>query len=283
MNRTITDEREHFQRLNTYYNFSRWKYHWLLGGSRHFGFYPERKWVPTEKAQVLMQDLVAEKVGVGAGKRLLDAGCGQGVTATYLAKKYGCLVEGVTVVPYEAEEAKKLAKKLDVSARVNVKLMDYSQLIFPDAYFDGVYTQESLVHATDIERTIKELYRVLKPGGRAAFFEYSMADDSTFSYEELKTLTEMNHASAMHSFSQMRHGAFEKLLQGSGFKNVNVEIISAQVAPMLKRYEALVKLVYYPLKLIGLTRNMPNLVAAARMVSFGEKDLIRYNIFTGVR
>ena len=74
------EEKEHFKRLNEYYNFSRWKYDWFLNGSRHFGFYPERKWIPTERAQALMQDLVAVKVGAGPSMRLLDAGCGQGVT-----------------------------------------------------------------------------------------------------------------------------------------------------------------------------------------------------------
>ena len=82
-------EVQHFKQLNKYYNFSRWKYNWFLNGSRHFGFYPKKKWIPTEEAQTLMQNLVAEKVEAGSGKKLLDAGCGQGVTAIYLEKSMG--------------------------------------------------------------------------------------------------------------------------------------------------------------------------------------------------
>lgn len=162
-------------------------------------------------------------------------------------------------------------------------MMDYSRLEFPDGYFDGTYSQESLVHSTDIKKTLKELYRVLKPGGRVAFFEYSMADDSKFSEEELKTINEMSYASAMHSFPKMRHGAFEIFMQNAGFKNVKAEIISEEVGPMIKRYEIFAKPLYYLLRIFGLTHSMPNLIAAARMVQFGEKDLIRYDIFTAVK
>ncbi|OHA05347.1 MAG: hypothetical protein A2934_05930 [Candidatus Sungbacteria bacterium RIFCSPLOWO2_01_FULL_47_10] len=276
-------EVQHFKQLNKYYNFSRWKYNWFLNGSRHFGFYPKKKWIPTEEAQTLMQNLVAEKVEAGSGKKLLDAGCGQGVTAIYLAKKYGSFVEGVTMVPYEVEEFTKIAKNFGVDAKAHATLMDYSHLKFGAEYFDGVYSQESLVHSINLEKTLRELYRVLKQGGRAAFFEYSMADDSKFSKEELKTLNEMNEASAMYSFPNMRHGAFSRLMQNIGFRNVEVEIISEEVGPMIKRYQLFAKPPYFLFKLFGLTKNMPNLVAAARMVRFGEKDLIRYNIFTAVK
>lgn len=277
------DERAHFERLNRYYDFSRWKYNWFLNGSRHFGFYPERRWIPAQKAQTLMQDLVAEKVDAGSGKHLLDAGCGQGVTAIYLAKKYECFVDGITVVPYEVEEAKKSAKQLDLLSRVKVGLMDYSRLDFPDNYFDGVYSQESLVHSTDIEKTLRELRRVLKTGGKVAFFEYSMADDNKFSKEELKTISEMARTSAMHSLTKMRHGLFEKFMQNVGFRNAQVKNISKEVGPMIKRYEIFTQPLYNFFRLFGLTHKMPNLVAAARMVKFGEKDLIRYNIFTAYK
>ncbi|MBI3627953.1 MAG: methyltransferase domain-containing protein [Candidatus Sungbacteria bacterium] len=273
-------EVEHLERLNKYYNFTRWKFNWFLGGSRHFGFYPERTWIPTDKAQALMQDLVAEKVGAHPGQRLLDAGCGQGITAVYLAKKYGCFVTGVTVVPYEVEEANTLARKFDVSSKIKIALADYAQVTFPDNSFDGVYSQESLVHAMDIEKTLKELYRVLKPNGRVAFFEYSMADDTKFSEEELQTVNDMSYASAMHSFTRMRHGAFEKFMQSAGLRNIQVENISEEVGQTVRNYEKMAKLLYALNKPFGLTSRMPNLTAAARMVKFGEKDLIRYNIYT---
>ncbi len=274
------NEREHFQRLNRYYDFSRWKYNFFLGGSKHFGFYPDEKWIPTGKAQQLMQDLVAEKINLKKGMRILDAGCGQGVTSTYLAQKYGCSVDGITVVPFEIKEATKLAKKLGVLERAHYVLMDYSQLKFGNDTFDAIYTQESLVHSTNIQQTLKEFYRVLKNGGKIALFEYSMAEDGKFSPEELWTIKEMNYASAMHSFPVMRHGSLETLMSGEGFRDVRVENISYKVGPMIRGYEKLAKPIYFVMRFLGWTSRMPNLVAAARMRKFGERDLVRYNIFT---
>ena len=274
------DEKEQFERLNKYFNFSRWKYNFFLGGSKHFGYYPNKKWISTKKAQELMQDLVAEKLQLRKEMKVLDAGCGQGVTSTYIAKKYGCNVEGVTVVPFEIESANKLARQSEVSPLVNYSLMDYSNLKFADSYFDAVYTQESLVHSTNIEKTLNEFHRVLKTEGKIALFEYTMADDNKFSREELQAITEMNYASAMHSFSSMRNDKFKKLISDTGFRNVKVENINHNVSPMLESYEKFVKPIYYFLRIFGLTYKTPNLIAAARMVEFGDKDLVRYNIFT---
>ena len=274
------DTVEHFERLNRYFNFSRWKYNFFLNGSKHFGYYPDEKWLPTKQAQELMQDLVAQKINLGSGMRVLDAGCGQGVTSAYLAQNYGCFVEGITVVPFEIQEANRLAKKLRVADHVRYSFMDYSRLEFSDASFDAVYTQESLVHALDFRTAINEFFRVLKKAGSIALFEYSMAEDSKFSPKELRTMREMSHASAMHSFPEMRHSILETLMSEVGFRNVKIENISRKVVPMLKQYEKFVKPIYLFFRVLGMTDRMPNLVAAARMVEFGEKDLVRYNIYT---
>src|SRR3990167_1650438 len=63
---------------------------YVLWGSKHFGFYPTGKADITEKeAQILHQDLVAKNLDLKENQIVLDAGCGQGVVSTYLAKKYG--------------------------------------------------------------------------------------------------------------------------------------------------------------------------------------------------
>lgn len=276
-------EKEHFERLNKYFARSRWKYNFFLGGSKHFGFYPDEKWLPTEDAQRLMQDLVAEKIDLTAGMRILDAGCGQGVTSTYLAEKYGAVVEGITVVPFEIGEANTLSQKLGVSSRVHYSLMDYSKLKFDDEYFDAVYTQESLVHSTDTEQTLREFYRVLKNGGGIALFEYTIANDNKFSSKELKIMNEMIYASAMYNLTYMRHDEFNRLISRIGFQDVRAENISRKVVPMLRFYQKFAKPIYYLVSAFGLAYKTPNLVAAAKMVEFGEKDLVRYNIFTAYK
>jgi len=63
-------------------------FNYVLWGSKHFGFYPTGKADITEKeAQILYQDLVAENLQLKEEQIVLDAGCGQGIVSTYLAKK----------------------------------------------------------------------------------------------------------------------------------------------------------------------------------------------------
>ena len=132
-------EKEHFERLNKYYEKSKIGYDLALGGSKHFGFYPKNKKISEKQAQILMQELVAKKLKLTLEDLVLDAGCGQGVVSTFLTKKYGCQIEGITVVPFEVQKANLLANKLGVGIKINYSLMDYSKTDFSNNTFDCIY------------------------------------------------------------------------------------------------------------------------------------------------
>lgn len=114
---------QHIERVRNYYFNSRFGYRYLLWGSQHFGFYPKNKHISEKEAQVLMQDLIGEKLNLSKSMKVLDAGCGRGVVANYLAKKFGCSIEAVDITPMLIEEAKVWNSSLQ---NVNFSLMDYS-------------------------------------------------------------------------------------------------------------------------------------------------------------
>ncbi len=163
------NEKEHFERLNKYYEKSKIGYNLALGGSKHFGFYPKDKNISEKEAQVLMQELVAKSCKLTSKDLVLDAGCGQGVVSTFLAKDYNCKIESITIVPFEVKKANLLAEKLEVGDRVDYSLMDYSKTKFNDNYFNCIYTTETLSHSTDIRNTLKEFFRILKKMGGLPF------------------------------------------------------------------------------------------------------------------
>ncbi|MBU1204634.1 MAG: methyltransferase domain-containing protein [Nanoarchaeota archaeon] len=278
------NEKEHFERLNKYYIKSKAGYDIFLWGSKHFGFYPKSKKVTEREAQVLMQDLVAKKLKLSADDLVLDAGCGQGVISTYLAKKYGCKIEGITPIHFEIDKANLLAKKLKVSDKINYSLMDYSDMEFKNNYFDCIYTIETLSHSVNIRKTLKEFHRVLKKGGRIALFEYTIAEDNCFSKYEIKILNKVSHASTMDSLGDFRHDKFQGTLKEAGFKDVIVEHISENVGPSLGRLRKFAILPYYLfVKPFGLQEKFPNVTAAVEFYKMAKKGLIRYNIFTAVK
>jgi len=277
-------EKEHFERLNRYFEKSRLGYDLVLWGSKHFGFYPQGKNISENEAQILMQELVAKKLKLTAQDVVLDAGCGQGVVSTFLAKKYRCKIEGITVIPFEVKKANVLAEKLNVLDNVNYSLMDYSKTKFDNNYFDCVYTTETLSHATNIRKTLKELFRVTKKGGRVAFFEYTLAEDKDFSLSEMKVVEKVAIGSAMAALKDFRHDKFQDILSEAGFKNVNVVNISEHTKPSLARLKKFATIPYHLfVKPFGLQERFPNVSAAVEFYKMAEKGLIRYNIFTATK
>jgi len=267
-----------------YYNNleSKFGFNLFLWGSKHFGFYPKgEKGMTEKKAQIILQDLVAKKLDLRKNQKVLDAGCGQGVVSTYLAKNYGVEVSGITLVPFESRSAQRMAKELKVEDRTNYQIMDYSSTNFDDNYFDAIYTTETLSHSPDINKTLKELFRILKPGGIFAFFEYTIAEDQRFSKQERKMLDLVADGSAMMGLKSFRHDNFAKVIESAGFENVREKNISENILPSFRRLYKFSIIPYAVIRILGLQRLFVNMTAAYEYYKMAEKDLIRYIVFTG--
>lgn len=258
---------------------SRIGYNLILWGAKHFGFYPDGVANIDERcAQKLMQDLLAEKLALQKGDYLLDAGCGQGGVATYLATNYDCSVEGITIVPFEVGSARKLARIF--SADCSFEEMDYSNTNFPDNHFDAVYTTEALVHSPDVTKTLAEFYRVLKPGGRLGLFEYTIDEDLQFSTDEIAELDWVIEKSAMHGLKSFRHNRFVSAIVSTGFKDVTKEDISKNITPSFLRLYRKAKYPYKVIKLLRLQNVFLNTTSAIKMYKVYKKGLLHYCIFT---
>lgn len=271
----------HFTKLKKYYNRSQIGYALVMKGSKHFGYHPLDRKVSEKEAQVLMQDKVAEKLKLSSKMKVLDAGCGQGVVSTYFAKKYGCQIEGITILPFEVELARKLSKKENTQDKTHYHVMNYSKTTFKPNTFDAVYTTETLVHSPDISKTFKEMYRVLKKEGRVCFLEYTIAEDSKLSQYEKKILAYVIEGAAMPALYELRHGAFKTLLKKAGFKDIKVENISKQFAPSVKRLRNLALIPYYCfVKPLNQQAKHPNSTSAVEFYKMIQKDLFRCNIIS---
>jgi ubiquinone/menaquinone biosynthesis C-methylase UbiE len=112
-------------------------------------------------------DYQAESMGLQAGQRVLDAGCGVCGPALYFARKAGVTVEAVTVSATQAEHARRRIAEEKLEGKVTVRQGNYQTL--PEMYeadsFDVVYFLESFGHSDDHQKTIEAAWRVLKPGG----------------------------------------------------------------------------------------------------------------------
>lgn len=251
----------------------------LLGGTKHYGYFRpgDPAWdIPA--AMRRMEDLLAQRLTLPAGSRVLDAGCGVGDVASRLAEVHGLQVTGIDVQGQDIKEARRRAARRRLTEQLDFHKMDYAALTFPDGSFDGAYTLETLVHSDDVERVLAGLYRVLRPGGRLIHFEYSRSPkDQTSAYDE-QFMTEINQVAAMPAFQRLEHGVLEQLLTEAGFVDVQGQDITARMLPMLKIFATAGWLPYLAGAVVGRTDLVVNSMAGVEF--YLHRDCWRYNIYS---
>lgn len=258
---------------------SRLGYTLLLGGSKHFGWYPpgcER--LSMRRALTLMEDRLGRALDLPAGALVLDAGCGRGAVAVRLATSLGLRVEGVDILPGDIRHARRRAARRGAADRTRFQVMDYGRLAFPGGHFDGACTMETLVHAPDPAAVLGELHRVLKPDGRLALFEYSMAPRPELTARQRRVFDVIIAESAMHGLPGFVHGRFPALLDAAGFRDVEVEDVSERMLPMLRRLAQVFWLPYQLTRPLRAQRRLVNALAAVE--AYRNQDVWRYNIVT---
>jgi sarcosine/dimethylglycine N-methyltransferase len=115
-------------------------------------------------------------LGIGRGDQVLDAGSGLGGPSRYMAETFGCEVTGVDLAPSYVAIARLLADRTALSAAVTYQVGDLAALAFDTARFDLAYSQHVVMNIRDRGRVYAEMRRVVKPGGRFAFFDVLAAD-----------------------------------------------------------------------------------------------------------
>lgn len=121
---------------------------------------------PLETMTTLTASTLVQFSQLQTGDTVLDVGCGTGVVAI-TAARIGAIVSGLDISPQllaHAENNKQLAY-LDI----DFKEGDAEELPYSNASFDVVLSQFGHMFATNAQRTMDEMLRVLKPGGTIAF------------------------------------------------------------------------------------------------------------------
>lgn len=99
------------------------------------------------------------------GKDVLDVGCGAGGKSLYYVTKGAKSVTGIDVLAKYEEESGALAKELGITG-FRFFCQDAAKTDFPDGSFDTVIMNDSMEHVDKPAEVLKEMARILKPGGR---------------------------------------------------------------------------------------------------------------------
>lgn len=102
---------------------------------------------------------------VDKAQAVLEVGCGIGVGATYMAKKYGCHVTGIDISAQMIEWSRQRAREARVEDKVTFHVANVLDLPFAANSFDVVICESVLAFVKDKRQAIQECIGVVKPGG----------------------------------------------------------------------------------------------------------------------
>jgi len=165
-------------------------------------------WAESQEPSPLAPQLL-EILGKESGNTILEVGVGNGRDSIFFAQK-GNKVIGIDIAPGAVEMAKKSVHLAGVLDKIMFQIGDAEQLRFEDSFFDGIYSV-SVLHATDLKLSLKEIARVLRVQGKAIIYLYEKTEENGQEYwfmkrEDVENLLHKNKFSIEDKWSFMHPG-----------------------------------------------------------------------------
>jgi FAD/FMN-containing dehydrogenase/trans-aconitate methyltransferase len=156
-------------------------------------------------------EAVLDAAKAGPGTRLLDVGCGSGLTLV-LATQRGAIPAGLDISPGLLEVAR------DRLPGADLREGDLEYLPFADATFDAVTGINAFQFAGDPRRALREAARVTRPGGRvvASLFAAPERSQGTVVHEAMNALVRSDQAADHAPYSLSAPGHLEAALADAG-------------------------------------------------------------------
>lgn len=237
-------------RIRAYYDetWLDYRFLWLNPANLavHFGYWDDHTRTHAESL-VNMNRLLASRIGVRPGQRVLDAGCGVGGSSLWLAKTCGATVVGITPVASQVARARAFAARQRLQGRVTFAQEDYTAVSFPDASFDVIWAVESVCHAPDKRLFLREARRLLKPGGRLGIVEY-MRFGRPYAPADETLLRSWLSGWAIPDIAT--RDEWREWSSAAGFAEVAIENLAAGVEPSLRRLYVMTQLCWWGASLL---------------------------------
>jgi arsenite methyltransferase len=114
---------------------------------------------------------LADLCRINKDTRLLEVGCGVGLTTCHLAARYGCHIVAVDLSPEMIGWATRRAQRKGLQSQTEFRTADAQSLPFADGTFDVVMCESVTAFPADQQKAVSEYARVTRSGGNVGMNE----------------------------------------------------------------------------------------------------------------
>jgi sarcosine/dimethylglycine N-methyltransferase len=147
------------------------------GEDIHIGIYDSPVEPIANASQRTVREMAAWLPDLTSDYTVVDIGAGDGGAARFLARTYGCRVTCVNLSGTQNSRNRKLNEKFGLEDKVEVLHGCFEHLPVPSNTYDVVWSQDAILHSGDRLGVLREVRRVLRPGGRFIFTDPMQADN----------------------------------------------------------------------------------------------------------
>jgi ubiquinone/menaquinone biosynthesis C-methylase UbiE len=175
-------------------------------------------------------EAVLAHVTISPGAFVVDLACGLGRPSLEIAKRHPEVsVLGVDIAPKIVERAQELALT-DGLANARFQVMDIEELALPDASTNAVVSLFGLLQVGDPERSIREMARILKPGGEFSVAAYDDVQHHTLLSIAAPVLSRFASGEITPIYHAAEPGAHAQALWAAGFGKLDTEIFHGAIS-----------------------------------------------------
>jgi ubiquinone/menaquinone biosynthesis C-methylase UbiE len=165
--------------------------------------------------------LVRDALAAAPGERILDVGCGPGFYTEELLPVVG---DAGAIVGIDSSPSMLAVAASRVAGHANVTFHEADATLLPveDGYFDAAFSVQVIEYVADADRALAEIYRALRPGGRAVVWDVDWATVSWHS-ADAERMDRALDAWAEHLAHVALPRTLAPRLRAAGFEDVTAE------------------------------------------------------------
>ena len=221
---------------NTYYDLVTDFFEYGWGQSFHFA--PRAANESFAASIARHEHYMAHRLGLGPGMKAVDLGCGVGGPLIEMVRFSGATIVGVNNNALQLERAAKRAEEAGLGHLTGWLKNDFMHVDAPDASFDAAFSIEASACAPDKAGVYGETFRLLKPGGCFAAYEYCLTDRFDADNPDHRRLkANIEHGGGLPMIA--RPHEIDGALRDVGFELTEARDLAADAPPGIPWYQPL--------------------------------------------